>query len=433
MKKTLLFSWLLCLLCITARAQSVLQAVSNQGETYSWIAANGRCSLGDPRYLDDGTVRYRYLELRCGIGESSEFESLLIMYDNDSEEGINDVYEAQPGSTFDVSKFLIIASYVPSWSEDVMIGTNPKSGKVVVAGRKEVNGNTILSLTIQDLQLESFDKSRMYTVNGTVDYTLPNGTVGIRPAAIVKGQHFPAGMTWEEAVVNPDMNVDYSSSKFAKHLFEVSTDTLICGVTYKKVMKDNNPADMYIRESNEKVWLLTNDYPSEILLYNFDWDNGQDVVTEYLKELENGEYELKKDTMKADDYQTVSVDGQTLQYHRESFYRSTIRRIGNVAELSRNSSLLGYKESMIPLPGLDYIKVLWIRKNNNMFFQSEKVSDWTVEVPLMNGDNINTACQIHSSAEVKDVFYDLQGHRLAAPPKKGVYIQDGKKILITKD
>ena len=183
MKKTLLFSWLLCLLCITARAQSVLQAVSNQGETYSWIAANGRCSLGDPRYLDDGTVRYRYLELRSGIGESSEFESLLIMYDNDSEEGINDVYEAQPGSTFDVSKFLIMASYVPSWSEDVMIGTNPKSGKVVVAGRKEVNGNTILSLTIQDLQLESFDKSRMYTVNGTVDYTLPNGTVGIRPAA----------------------------------------------------------------------------------------------------------------------------------------------------------------------------------------------------------------------------------------------------------
>ena len=68
-----------------------------------------------------------------------------------------------------------------------------------------------------------------------------------------------------------------------------------------------------------------------------------------------------------------------------------------------------------------------------MFFQSEKVSDWTVEVPLMNGDNINTACQIHSSAEVKDVFYDLQGRRLAAPPKKGVYIQDGKKILITKD
>ncbi len=35
--------------------------------------------------------------------------------------------------------------------------------------------------------------------------------------------------------------------------------------------------------------------------------------------------------------------------------------------------------------------------------------------------------------EPTGAVYDLLGRRLAAPPKKGVYIQDGKKILITKD
>jgi hypothetical protein len=37
---------------------------------------------------------------------------------------------------------------------------------------------------------------------------------------------------------------------------------------------------------------------------------------------------------------------------------------------------------------------------------------------------------MHSITEKKGVrLYDLQGRRLASPPEKGVYIQDGKKYV----
>ena len=249
--------------------------------------------------------------------------------------------------------------------------------------------------------------------------------------AIVDAQHFPTGMTWEEVIVNPDMDVD-NSSIYNKHLFEVGKDTLIRGITYKKIMKDNNYADLYIRESGKKVWLLSNNYPSEILLYDFDWDNGQNIITEHLKESNNGDFILIKDTMIVGDYQTVSFDNQSYQYHREHFYRSTIRDIGNVAELHRNSSLLGFKELMTPLPGLDYYKVLWIRRNGITIFQSENVSDWTVSVPTTEG-NANFIVNIpHKEIQNSKlpVYYEIQGCRLTKILKCGVYIRDGTKVVV---
>ena len=92
-------------------------------------------------------------------------------------------------------------------------------------------------------------------------------------------KYFPTGMTWEEIVVNPNMEQEYSNA----HIYEISTDTIIGDVTYKKVLKDNVFSGLCVRESGDKVWLLTKDYPTEILLYNFDWDSNQEVVTEYLK------------------------------------------------------------------------------------------------------------------------------------------------------
>lgn len=198
---------------------------------------------------------------------------------------------------------------------------------------------------------------------------------------VVRAQYFPVGMTWEEIIVNPEMDTESSSVIYGTHLFEISSDTLIDGATYRNVMVDGNSCDLYIRENGEKVWLLSNDYPSEILLYDFAWDNGQYIVTEHLKEQDNGELKLIRDTMMVGDYQTTTFDSQTYQYHRDSFHRSTIRGIGNVAELNRNFCLLGYKEKRTPLPGLDYFKVHWIMKDGRVIFQSENVADWTIAVP----------------------------------------------------
>ena len=153
------------------------------------------------------------------------------------------------------------------------------------------------------------------------------------------------------------------------HIYEISTDTIIGNVTYRKVLRDNVFSGLCVRESGDKVWLLTKEYPTEILLYNFDWDSNQKIVTEYLKDHQSliGQskeaYEVHQDTTPVGDSQTVIIDGKTYQYYRDSFIRSQIRGIGKVAELNRYPCLLSYREPAVILPGLNYHKVHWIKRN----------------------------------------------------------------------
>ena len=195
--------------------------------------------------------------------------------------------------------------------------------------------------------------------------------------------YFPTGMTWEEIVVNPNMEQEYSNA----HIYEISTDTIIGNVTYKKVLKDNVFSGLCVRESGDKVWLLTKDYPTEILLYNFDWDNNQEVVTEYLKGHEvigfigqNMEaYEVHQETTPVGDCQTVVIDGKTYQYYKR-FSGTIIRGIGKVAELNRYPCLLSYREPAVISPGLDYFKVRWIKRNGVEIFRSESAKEWTTGI-----------------------------------------------------
>ena len=196
-------------------------------------------------------------------------------------------------------------------------------------------------------------------------------------------KYFPTGMTWEEIVVNPNMEQEYSNA----HIYEISTDTIIGNVTYKKVLKDNVFSGLCVRESGDKVWLLTKDYPTEILLYNFDWDNNQEVVTEYLKGQEvigfigqNEEaYEVRQETTPIGNCQTVIIDGKTYQYYKK-FSGTIIRGIGKVAELNRYPCLLSYREPAVILPGLDYHKVHWIKRNGVEIFRSESAKEWTAGI-----------------------------------------------------
>ncbi|MBR2206223.1 MAG: leucine-rich repeat domain-containing protein [Prevotella sp.] len=197
-------------------------------------------------------------------------------------------------------------------------------------------------------------------------------------------KYFPIGMTWEEVNVNPSMEFEYENA----HIYEIGTDTIIGGVTYKKVLKDNVFSGLCVRESGDKVWLLTKEYPTEILLYNFDWDSNQDVVTEYLKGHEvigfigqNMEaYEVRQETTPVGDCQTVIIDGKIYQYYMKRLSGTIIRGIGKVAELNRYPCLLSYREPAVILPGLDYHKVHWIKRNGVEIFRSESAKEWTEEI-----------------------------------------------------
>ena len=185
--------------------------------------------------------------------------------------------------------------------------------------------------------------------------------------------YFPTGMKWEEVNVDPSMELEYENA----HIYEIGADTLIDNVTYKKVLKDNEFSGIFVRESGDKVWLLTKEYPTEFLLYDFDWDGNKEIETEYLKNLniEGNDYALRKETIPMDKCQDVTINGRTYQYYRDSFIRSQIRGIGKVAELNRYPCLLGYKEMAVISPGLIYIKVRWIQRNGKEIFRSDYADD----------------------------------------------------------
>ena len=242
---------------------------------------------------------------------------------------------------------------------------------------------------------------------------------------ICAGAHyFPTGMKWEEATVTPQMERD-SARVFTTRLFEIGPDTLVGVITYKRVLENGRCNGLLVREHGDKVWLLSKDYPSEILLYDFDWDSGEHIVTEYLREYYDGTIVMAHDTMKASDCQVLSHGSERWQYRHDAS-RTIIRGIGKVTELNRAQGLLGYKESSPILPGLIWAKVLWIERDNNVVFRSEDVNEW---IYMEHSDIKDSAVAERKKKRMDNSLYDLHGRLLSSEPQRGIYIRDGRKVM----
>ena len=229
---------------------------------------------------------------------------------------------------------------------------------------------------------------------------------------------FPKGMKWEECLAEPGSPIDLNNTT----KYEVGDQIEKNGVTYKSILINSENSGLLVRESNNVVWLLTSDYPEEIKLYDFNWDSTQPLTTEYLKETDAEGTNVEKVAVEVSpEYEVTYVGDNTYQYHQEGS-GTVIRNIGRVTELNRNSSLLGYKEPNVIMPGLIYSKVLWISHNNKEIFRSESSEEWITEIP--NGIQLRTY-----TPTPFNLLYDLSGRRLNAEPQHGVYIKEGKKVV----
>jgi len=237
--------------------------------------------------------------------------------------------------------------------------------------------------------------------------------------------YFPTGMIWEEVTVTPQTEYD-PAKVFTTQLFEIGSDTLVDGIAYKRVLENGHCNGLLVREHGEKVWLLSKDFPSEVLLYDFDWDSCEFIVTEYLKEYYNGEIILAHDTIKAGDCLVISYGSERWQFQQNK-NRTIIRGIGKVAELNRSQGLLGYIEPSPILPGMEWAKVKWIKRDNKVVFRSEDINEWIYNVHSGIKD---TEIDEGKKKGIDNILYDLQGRRLTQKPTKGVYIQDGRKRIV---
>lgn len=227
--------------------------------------------------------------------------------------------------------------------------------------------------------------------------------------------YFPTGMCWREVLTDAENPID---TTFATS-YEIGGDTLVCGVNYKKVYIDGRVSSIWIRENNDCVWLRSAEYAEEILLYNFNLNSEDPIQMEYLCETDDG-FEKKTTTIEQHELQTTVYQEHTYQYYHD-FSSTYLFGLGCVATLRRNSALLGYKELEAILPGLIYVKVLWIWKHGEYVFRSTNAEEWTVSMPT-------SVCSI-TKPTASHLLYDLQGRRLIREPEKGMYIKDGRKYI----
>lgn len=244
--------------------------------------------------------------------------------------------------------------------------------------------------------------------------------------AQVDYKYFPTGMKWKEVLAEPNyLPLDTLRS----FLYEIGGDTLVNDKLCKTIIMNGQPMRQWVLEENEKVWIITEDYPDPILIYNFDW-NDENAYYEFLRVHESLDTELAdtvlvKSYLKRDEIQVVNYKDSTIECLFD-YNGTTIRHIGRVAELLRGPAMLGYIIEEPIIPGFIFSKVLWIVRNDEEIFRSEIAEEWTVDIPSV----IHNVPYLDSNSHLYPPYFDLSGRPLNSLPNKGVYIQDGKKRVI---
>ena len=118
--------------------------------------------------------------------------------------------------------------------------------------------------------------------------------------------YFPTGMQWKELIAEPEyLPLDTINST----IYEIGIDTIINGHTFKHILRNGKKDNMWIREDTGRIWLISNEYTREILLYDFNVTTEDMLHTEYIRETDNG-VELFKIEFSVGDYRTTTIGNQ---------------------------------------------------------------------------------------------------------------------------
>ena len=200
-------------------------------------------------------------------------------------------------------------------------------------------------------------------------------SLGIQCTYAQSVECFPKGTAWKEVTVEQGEPMDTTHCI----LYEIGTDTIAGGTAYHKVLRNGTDAGLLVCEREGRVWVRAEDFPEEVMIYDFNWDDGAPIRTEYVRV--NGDVAEKcVDETDPVDTRSAHVDGCPLQYYI-GFSGAEIRNIGRVTELNRDACLLGYKVEEPVIPGLIYWKVLWLKRDGHTVFSSYSPNEWTTFFP----------------------------------------------------
>ena len=198
--------------------------------------------------------------------------------------------------------------------------------------------------------------------------------------------YFPTGTVWKEVVIDPE-----PLDTLQSNLYEIGSDTIINNNRYKCVLANGNPQEFWVREQDGIVWVLSDLFPSDIKIYDFNWDGTNDYTFEYLSvNFETGNTEVKTCHVPSSHTCNISYNGESYWYIEEALSGDVIvNKIGRVRDLNLNCAMLGCIMYEPVLPGLIYSKVLWVKRNEETIYETQSFENAVLRNQAdLNNDSI---------------------------------------------
>ena len=219
---------------------------------------------------------------------------------------------------------------------------------------------------------------------------------------------------------------NYYPGNYRSVAYELRGDTIIDGKSYKKEWstdwEDLSHMELtgnFMREEAGKVYRKSKN-SNEYLWFDYEANIGDTIFYDdcFVKVIGHSNTTIVCNrvsrTYKGVDVQVGGISGSDTDYeyslvpgYVETFYED----LG----LFRNGDVVS-DPSFLTTGG--WIELLWLKRDGTMLYQQEEGVLW----------KDNTGIEVPKS-EQADIYYDLQG-RPVAHPMRGIYIKDGKKMVI---
>ena len=196
---------------------------------------------------------------------------------------------------------------------------------------------------------------------------------------------------------------------FWDYFYILDGDTVVAGKDCLKMFSENRYNDGAIAyegalyEENMKVYCFYSEKDEAVLLYDFDCEVGDTVTSMVVKDIHIDTIATVLKRYIFEPY-LISGDGEELHV-----------LLGNVSWIEGVGSEKDFFD-MLPMAG-----------NHNSLVACEVNGDFLFKHPSLPPSGIKT---VERDFVNDNTVYDLQGRRLRPVPAKGMYIQNGKKVII---
>ena len=224
------------------------------------------------------------------------------------------------------------------------------------------------------------------------------------------------GKVWKDL----ETNYDYRDNQIVSERevsFVIMGDTIVNGDHCKKLYRTVGDGKYLLHkvlfEQDRKVYNVYSHGGQTVyqLIYDFGMDIG--------------------DVMTCDDDVVKVLDVDAVEGHDGRMYRRMKVMLDKTFPVTRITTYWIEGIGVIDEPTWSYD---WARNGRSLFYHFKECYEdgecvFTYDDFRYSDLGINSLASV-STQSAPAVLFDLQGRRLAAPPAKGVYIRDGKKVVI---